>query len=96
MRDKIVMIPWRENAPDDILNFGHNWDFGTFVAHYTPQLDNSVNKRVFSNTRSKVIPTNPMGLYLDVRNLNEFIDMFQITNNTSSKLPQPSDLIVAE
>ena len=42
-----------------------------------------------------VIPTNPMGLYLDVRNLNEFIDMFQITNNTSSKLPQPSDLIVA-
>ena len=95
MRDKIVMIPWRENAADDILNFGHNWDFGTFVAHYNPQLDNSVNKRVFSNTRSMVIPTNPMGLYLDVRNLNEFIDMFQITNNTSSKLPQPSDLIVA-
>lgn len=96
MRDKIVMIPWRENMPEDILNFGHNWDFGTFVAHYNPQIDNAVNKRIFSNTRAMVIPTNPMGLYLDVRNLNQFIDMFQITNNTTSKLPQPSDLIVGE
>jgi len=91
MRDKIVMIPYRENAPEDFLNFGHNWDFGTFVAHYNPQLDNAVNKRVFSNTRSMVIPTNPMGLYLDVHHLDQFIDMFQVTNPTSSKLPQPSD-----
>lgn len=96
MRDKIVMIPWRENAPDDILNFGHNWDFGTFVAHYNPQLDNAVNKRVFANTRSMVIPTNPMGLYLDVRGLNEFIDMFQVNGTTTSKLPQPSDIVEAE
>jgi hypothetical protein len=96
MRDKIVVIPWRENNADDILNFGQNWDFGTFVAHYNPQLDNAVNKRVFSNTRSMVIPTNPMGLYLDVRGLDEFIDMFQVTNNTSSTLPQPSDLLAGE
>ena len=94
MRDKVVMIPYRENAPEDILNFGHNWDYGTFVAHYNPQLDNAVNKRVFSNTRSMVIPTNPMGLYLDVHHLDEFIDMFQVTNPTSSKLPQPSELNV--
>lgn len=93
MRDKIVMIPYRENAPEDILNFGHNWDYGTFVAHYNPQLDNAVNKRVFSNTRSMVIPTNPMGLYLDVHHLDEFIDMFQVTNPTNSKLPQPGDLV---
>ena len=96
MRDKIVMIPWRENAPDDVLNFGHNWDFGTFVAHYNPQLDNAVNKRVFANTRSMVIPTNPMGLYLDVRGLNEFIDMFQVNGNTTSKLPQPSEIVEGE
>lgn len=96
MRDKIVMIPWRENNPDDVLNFGHNWDFGTFVAHYNPQLDNAANKRVFANTRSMVIPTNPMGLYLDVRGLNEFIDMFQVQGNVTSKLPQPSDIIAAE
>jgi hypothetical protein len=43
-----------------------------------------------------VIPTNPMGLYLDVRGLDEFIDMFQVTNNTSSTLPQPSDLLAGE
>lgn len=94
MRDKIVMIPYRENAPEDILNFGHNWDYGTFVAHYNPQLDNAVNKRVFSNTRSMVIPTNPMGLYLDVHHFDEFINMFQVTNPTSSRLPQPSELNV--
>ena len=96
MRNKIVMIPYRENNPEDILNFGHNWDYGTFVAHYNPQLDNAVNKRVFSNTRAMIVPTNPMGLYLDVKGLDEFIDMFQVTNPTDSVLPSPSEIYSAQ
>ena len=93
MRDKIVMIPYRESDPEDVLNWGHNWDFGTFVAHYNPQIDNGVNKRLFSNTRTLPIPTNPMGLYLDVRGISKVIDMFQITAPTGSKLPQPTEII---
>ena len=99
MRDKIFMIPWREELPEDILNFGQNFDCGTFVAHYNPQIDNAVNKRVFSNSKSMVIPFNPMGLYLDVKHLDEFIDMFQLINYDPQKasiLAQPSDLWVKE
>lgn len=95
MRDKIVMIPYRENDPESVLNFGHHWDFGTFVAHYNPQLDNAVNKRVFSNSRAMPIPTNPMGLYLDVKNISRIIDMFEVTSPTGSKLPQPSTEVLA-
>ena len=93
MRDKIVMIPYRESDPESVLNFGHHWDFGTFVAHYNPQLDNAVNKRVFSNSRAMPIPTNPMGIYLDVKNISKLIDMFELTNPTLSKLPQPADVM---
>ena len=31
MRDRMYMIPYRENDPEDVLNWGHNWDFGTFI-----------------------------------------------------------------
>lgn len=99
MRDKLVMIPWRESMPDDILNFGHNWDYGTFVAHYNPQLDNAVNKRVFSNSRTMVIPTNPMGIYLSFENLGTIIDLFSVINydpTKASKLPDPADLVVEQ
>jgi hypothetical protein len=93
MRDKMVLIPFRPGMPDDILNFGHNWDFGTFLAHYNPQLDNAVNKRVFSNSRTMVIPTLPMGLYLQVENISKIVDLFAITNKTDSTLPQPADIL---
>ena len=97
MRDKIVMIPYRESEPECVLNWGHNWDFGTFVAHYNPQLDNGVNKRMFANARTMPIPTNPMGMYLDVRGLSKFIDMFQLTNHVgTTTVPQPYDILKAE
>ena len=95
MRDKMVLIPYRENDPESVLNFGHHWDFGTFVAHYNPQLDNGVNKRVFSNSRAMPIPTNPMGLYLDIRNISKITDMFAVTNPTASTLPQPAEVLAA-
>lgn len=98
MRDKMVMIPWRENDPEDILNWGHNWDFGTFVAHYNPQIDNAVNKRVFANNRTMVVPTNPAGLYLDVKNISKLVNMFEVASPVlnGSTLPQPSDIIQGE
>lgn len=98
MRDKIFMIPYIENDPESVLNFASNWDYGTFVAHYNPQLENAVNKRVFSNTRQLPIPQCPIGLYIDVKNISKFIDMFQLVGNTSGKepLPQPSDILREE
>ena len=54
-----------------------------------------MNKRVFSNSRAMPIPTNPMGLFFDVKNISKLIDMFEVTNPTASKLPQPSDVLAA-
>lgn len=98
MRDKIIMIPYRDNAPESFLNFGHNWDYGTFVAHYNPQIENGVNKRVFANSRTMVIPTCPIGLYIDVKNISMYIDMFQITNPVpdGSVLPSPSETMAIQ
>lgn len=95
-RDKIVMIPYRKDKPDDILNWGHNYDCGTFVAYYNPQLGNGVNKRVFANARTMVIPTNPSGIYLDVKNASKLINLFTVTNPhvNGSTVPQPSDELV--
>lgn len=96
MRDKIIMIPYRENMAEDVLNWGSNWDYGTFVAHYNPQLDNGVNKRIFSNSRAMVIPTNPGGIYLDVRNISKLMDMFTVVNPTMTRVPQPFDIIAED
>lgn len=97
MRDKIVMIPYRENDPEDILNFGHNWDFGTFVAHYNYQMNNSANKRLFANSRAAITPTSPIGLYLNVKNISKIVDLFQLTapNGRAEKteIADPSEIL---
>ncbi len=95
LRDKIIAIPYREKDPDSVLNFGTNWDYGMYVANYTPQMQNAAWKRIFANSRTMVIPTNPIGLYFDVKGLNTFIDMFQTVGGSGTTLPQPSDLIEA-
>jgi hypothetical protein len=66
-----------------------------YVANYTPQMQNAAWKRIFANSRTMVIPTNPIGLYFDVKGLNTFIDMFQTVGGSGTTLPQPSDLIEA-
>ena len=95
MRDKIIIIPWQQDDPESILNFGHNWDFGTFVAHYSPQLDNSVNRRLFSNSRTQVVPTCPIGIYLSVKNISQIADMNTLTNPSvnGTEVPDPNDFI---
>lgn len=95
LRDKLILIPYRDNSPEDTLNFGHNWDCGTFVAHYNPQFQNSVNKRVFSNSRTMVIPTCPIGLYINVENLSKIENMFELTNPhpNGSTVISPADIL---
>ena len=96
LRDKIVAIPYREKDAESVLNFGSNWDYGMYVANYTPQQNNAAWKRIFANARTMVIPTNPIGLYFEVKGLNKFIDMFQTVGGYGTKLPAPSDILAAE
>ena len=48
-----------------------------------------------------VIPTNPMGLYLDVKGMDKFINMFSTleydaTGTKASKLPEPHELEIKD
>lgn len=102
LRDKIIIIPFRANDPESVLNAGHNWDYGTYLAHYNPQIANGVNKRVFANAREMPLMTNPIGLIMEVRNIAKVIDLFQLVDprgtsgldipNITSKLPDTSAL----
>lgn len=75
MRDKIFIFPFRPNYPDSELNYGHNWDYGTFLAHYTPQIALGVNKRLFCNARETPIITNPIAVSLTIAHFDEHIDI---------------------
>ena len=94
LRDKMFIIPFRDGDPESVLNFGTNWDYGTFVGSYDYQGNNAVNKRFISNNRTQVIPTNPIGLYINVRNLDTIINMFATGTMAESRLPNPGDLVV--
>ena len=89
----MARIPYREKDTESVLNFGTNWDYGMYVANYTPQMHNAAWKRIFANSRTMVIPTNPIGLYFDVQGLNTFIDMFHTVGGNGTTLPEPSDVI---
>lgn len=102
MRDKMIVVPYRQGDPESVLNVGHNWDYGTYIAHYTPQIANGVAKRVFANARELPVITNPCGLLIEVQNISRVINMFQIANSRpgagieipvfTGKLPDKSGL----
>lgn len=71
MRDIMLFIPYRENDPESVYNFAHNYDYGTFVAHYMPIVAQGVNKRMLVNVREFPIPTNAMGICVKVIDLDE-------------------------
>ena len=79
MWDKILIIPFRPNAAESEYNFGHNYEFGTFAAHYMPQVNGGVANRLVVNVRNYPIPENPLVILLTVEGLNELLP--DITTN---------------
>jgi len=68
--DQILIIPFRTNDPESELNFGQNADRGTFVANFAPTTNNATIRRIATNTRESVIPTNPVAIRLTVSNVS--------------------------
>lgn len=92
IRDKIIIIPM-VNDEKSVLNFGGNYDCGTFVATYDPQISNGANRRLFTNSRTQVIPTNPTGMYLSVKGLNEILGLDEnVGYDESDVLEDPETL----
>lgn len=75
MRDKILIMPFRPNFPDSELNYCHNWDYGTFLAHYTPQQNQGVNKRIYMNAREIPVITNPSLTTITVTNFDDTLNI---------------------
>ena len=70
--DKMIMIPFFEDAPTSIFNFGTDFDQGTLVGAITLGADNSsAHNRMFSTTREALIPTNVVGAVLQVTGLGD-------------------------
>ena len=92
LRNAIIMIPMTTDS-DNILSFGGNYDCGTFVATYDPVDNNAAWRRIFTNARSQVIPTNPSGVYLTVTNLDTVLELDDTVGFESNDLPDASDLV---
>lgn len=78
MQNVMILIPCIKESPESVLNFGHNWDYGTMVAHYTPGLSGDASHhRLFANARELPIPTNPIGAIIDVQGMDTvcFLDI---------------------
>lgn len=63
-QDKIVGVVVVESAESE-LNFGHNWDYGVLVSHYTVSGKRAHN-RLFGNMRYLIVPTNPVAFCIDI------------------------------
>lgn len=77
LQDTIMIIPYVDGDPSNVLNFAHNWDLGQFVANYTPVDNNEVNRRVFMNTREWPIVTCPIGAIIKVIGLETHLPDLQ-------------------
>ena len=72
--NRMIMYPTLPDSKESELNFGHNWDYGTMVGHYSLNDGaRAANNRIFGNTRELVIPTNPVAAIIDVVNVEEAV-----------------------
>lgn len=73
MDKSILIIPFRPSRPESEFNFAHNYDFGTFAAHYMPQINQGNHKRMLVNIREYPVPTNPIGIWITIEDLETFL-----------------------
>lgn len=67
---KILVFPVRENNPTHVTSFGTIRDRGSYTAQYTPINNQGVARRIVTNTREIVMPTNPIGAIITVTGLD--------------------------
>jgi len=68
--NKIIIIPKVKGSKTSILNFGHNWDYGTLIAQYV-SASGAAHQRLIANARELPIITNPIGAVISVEGVNE-------------------------
>lgn len=77
LADKMLIVPVIPSMPQSELNFGHNWDRGSFVVSITAFMNRSGFKEIIANSREFPIVTNPVGAFVEFANLS---DVFTAAN----------------
>lgn len=70
IENKLVIIPKVKGNKASILNFGHNWDYGTMVAQYV-SASGAAHQRLIANARELPIVTNPIGAVITVSGVDK-------------------------
>lgn len=79
MVNRIVILPSREGNGADLTNTGQILDRGTASAIYAPTNYGATVRRVVSTCREILMVTNPIGLMIEVANINKMIGSFNST-----------------
>jgi len=74
LTDKMIFVPFRPKAPESELSFGQQADRGTFVANFVPTNFGANYRRIATNSREILIPTNPLAAMLQVTNVSEVFE----------------------
>jgi hypothetical protein len=74
LADKMIIVPIIPSDSNSDLNFGHNWDRGSFVVSITAVMNRSGFKEIIANSREFPIITNPIGAYVTVNGLSNVFD----------------------
>ena len=70
MENQMIIIPVRDAKPDDVTSFGTILDRGTYTAQYTPVNNGAANRRIITNSREIVFPTNVLGFVITVTGID--------------------------
>lgn len=73
MIDTVELMPVIPGAPDSILNWGHNWDYGTVLGNYNHSMDTAAWNRTFASVREVTLPTNPMGIVFTIKDIDKVV-----------------------
>lgn len=84
----MVFIP-RIDDEESILNFGHNYDRGTWVANYGYTADSAATRRIATNPREQVWPTNMVAMILNVVGIDKLIEKAGTLKVTGSVVTTP-------
>jgi hypothetical protein len=66
MKTKMLLIPFIGADAQPELNFGINFDCGTFVSQFNYQNNGGANQRLFASARELPVVTNAIGAIIDV------------------------------
>jgi hypothetical protein len=71
LQDKMISVPVRDSAPDDVTSFGTIYDRGIYTGSFSFSQDGGAWKRNVMGSRELLIVTNPIAAVLSIQGLEK-------------------------